>query len=85
MPRGTDDNVFTDLSGTSNSTTDNPYDALLEACNHEPVITHSNVRVVGLLIAIETNPASLSDTPGNSKRPAEKQIDVPRILRVFHR
>ena len=39
MPRGTDDNVFTDLSGTSNTTTDNPYDALLEACNHEPVFT----------------------------------------------
>ena len=67
MPRGTDDNVFTDLSGTSNCTTDNPYDALLEACNHEPVITYPNVRMVGLLIAIETNPASLSDAPGNSK------------------
>ena len=85
MPRGTDDNVFSDLSGTSNSTTDNPYDALLEACNHEPVSTHSNVLVVGLLIAIETNPASLSDAPGNSKCPAEKQTDVPGILGLFDR
>ena len=33
-----DGNVFTDLSGTSNSTTGNPYDALLEACKQEPVL-----------------------------------------------
>lgn len=35
MSRAADDNVFADLSGTSNSTTDNPYDALLEACKQE--------------------------------------------------
>ena len=37
MSPAADGNVFTDLSGTSNSTTGNPYDALLEACKQEPV------------------------------------------------
>lgn len=36
MSRIADGNVFADLSGTSNSTTENPYDALLEACKQEP-------------------------------------------------
>ena len=67
MSRETDGNVFADLSGTSNSTTDNPYDALLEACNQNPVIIGSNVLMVGLLIALETNTASLSNAPRNSK------------------
>ena len=62
-------NVFADLSGTSNSTTGNPYDALLEACKNEPVTAPLSGpdRVVGKLIALETNPASLSDTPRDSK------------------
>ena len=63
MSRIADGNVFADLSGTSNSTTDNPYDALLEACKQEPVHHKSSVCVAGELIVRETNPASLSDAP----------------------
>lgn len=63
MSRAADGNVFADLSGTSNSTTDNPYDALLEACKQESVSTKLSVRMDGMLIAPETNPASLSDAP----------------------
>ena len=46
MSRAADGNVFTDLSGTSDSTTDNPYDALLEACKHEPVYKNQASHVV---------------------------------------
>ena len=60
MPRGTDDNVFTDLSGTSNSTTDNPYDALLEACNHEPVITLPLKRTDGWITHCNRNKSSFA-------------------------
>ena len=60
MPRGTDDNVFTDLSGTSNSTTNNPYDALLEACNHEPVITLPFGRTDGWLTHCNRNKSSFA-------------------------
>lgn len=67
MSRAADDNVFADLSGTSNSTTDNPYDALLEACKQEPVIVKPSVDVTGELIAPETNSASLRDSPRDSK------------------
>ena len=67
MSRAADGNVFTDLSGTSNTTTDNPYDALLEACKQEPVSKNPEVHAVWLetLINLETNPASLSDAPRN--------------------
>lgn len=47
MARIADGNVFADLSGTSNSTTGNPYDALLEACKQEPV-HHKNQAYVWL-------------------------------------
>lgn len=69
MSRAADGNVFTDLSGTSNATTDNPYDALLEACKQEPVSKNQAVHTVWLqtLIHVETNPASLSDAPRDSK------------------
>lgn len=67
MSRTADGNVFADLSGTANSTTGNPYDALLEAAKQEPVPTKSSVQVAGELIAPETNPASLPDAPRESK------------------
>ena len=63
MSRTAEPNVFADLSGTSNSTTDNPYDALLEACKQEPVTANSSLRGAVELIVSETNPASLSDAP----------------------
>ena len=31
-----DGNIFTDLSGTSGSSTGNPYDALLDSCKQDP-------------------------------------------------
>lgn len=62
-----DGNVFADLSGTSNSTTDNPYDALLEACKQEPVSRSQSGRMTRDLIVPETNPASLPDAPRDSE------------------
>lgn len=62
-----DGNVFADLSGTSKSTTDNPYDALLEACKQEPVTMKPSVCVAGELIVLETNPILLPDAPRDSK------------------
>lgn len=67
MSHATRGNVFADLSGTSTSTTGNPYDALLEACKQDPVFTNQAERVAGELIVLETNPASLSDAPRDSK------------------
>lgn len=48
MSRATDGNVFADLSGTATSTTGNPYDALLEACNQEPVPKKQAGHAVGV-------------------------------------
>ena len=67
MSRANDSNLFADLSGTSNSTAGNPYDALLEACQQDPVSTKTSVRVGGELMASATNPDSLSDAPRDSK------------------
>lgn len=85
MSRAADGNVFADLSGTSNLTTNNPYDALLEACEQDTVIISSQVRVAGKLIAPETNSASLSDASRDSKRPAEKKAALSRFFRIYHR
>ena len=69
MSPAADGNVFADLSGTSDSTTGNPYDALLEACKQEPVFNKPCVQdhVAEELIVAETNPASLSDASRDSE------------------
>ena len=41
--------VFEDLSGVGSSTSENPYDALIEACENDPVY-HCSVDVLSLLI-----------------------------------
>ena len=45
MPHPSDSENFTDLSGITTSSTpdDNPYNALLEACNNDPVRQHFSV------------------------------------------
>ena len=87
MSPAADGNVFTDLSGTSNSTTGNPYDALLEACKQEPVLETPSwaFRMAGKLIPLETNPASLSDAPRDSQWSTKKQAAVSGVLGIHHR
>ncbi|KAL8981313.1 MAG: hypothetical protein Q9205_003866, partial [Flavoplaca limonia] len=40
-PANENGNVFEDLSGTSHATSDNPYDALIDACSNDPVLPSS--------------------------------------------
>jgi len=40
-----DSNVFTDLSGISDSSSSNPYDGLLNACRDDPVCDYSRLTV----------------------------------------
>lgn len=76
--------TFEDYSGTSNtSKSDNPYDALIEACNNDPVslAKPTETTTKSPLTPPASTSSEIPDSPNNSQRPTKSQTSGPRLPR----